>query len=52
MVPSGNFRGYVGACVDITDLLKKERSPARDSRNASLSRPRRPDVGVWELDTT
>ena len=28
--PRGNFRGYVGACVDITDLLKKEAGAARD----------------------
>ena len=30
--PRGKFRGYVGACVDITDLLKKERNAASNRR--------------------
>ena len=30
--PSGNFRGYVGACVDITDLLQEGAGAARDRR--------------------
>ena len=46
--PRGNFRGYVGACVDITDLLKKERSCMR-VRSASRSRPRRPVSGCGSL---
>ena len=39
--PRGNFRGYVGACVDITDLLKRSRRCAR-ARSALPWRPRRP----------
>ena len=38
--PSGNFRGYVGACVDITDLLKKEQElrRVRGTRRAGSGR--------------
>ena len=35
MDPRGNFRGYVGACVDITELLKKEQQRCVNSKNAS-----------------
>ena len=48
--PRGNFRGYVGACVDITDLLKKEADAARIRRTRRAGGRSR-TAGVWELDT-
>ena len=38
--PRGNFRGYVGACVDITELVQKEGNCTK-SRKGWLSRLRR-----------
>jgi PAS domain S-box-containing protein len=46
----GNFRGYVGACVDITDLLKKETELREIGERVALA-AEAAHVGVWELDT-
>ena len=48
--PSGNFRGYVGACVDITDLLKKEAELHEIEERVALA-AEAAHLGVWELDT-
>ncbi len=48
--PSGNFRGYVGACVDITDLLKKEATLRQFEERVALA-AEAAQHGVWELDT-
>ena len=48
--PRGNFRGYVGACVDITDLLKKETELREIEERVALA-AEAAHVGVWELDT-
>ena len=49
--PRGNFRGYVGACVDITDLLEKERALREIEDRVALA-AEVAHLGVWELDTT
>ena len=46
---SGNFRGYVGACVDITDLLKKEEALHESEERVALA-AEAAQIGVWELD--
>ena len=48
--PRGNFRGYVGACVDITNLLKKETELREIEERVALA-AEAAHVGVWELDT-
>ena len=47
--PRGNFRGYVGACVDITDLLKKDAALQESEERIALA-AEAAQVGVWELD--
>jgi PAS domain S-box-containing protein len=46
----GNFRGYVGACVDITDLLKKDATLRQFEERVALA-AEAAQHGVWELDT-
>ncbi len=48
--PRANFRGYVGACVDITDLLKKEAALRQFEERVALA-AEAAQHGVWELDT-
>ena len=48
--PRGNFRGYVGACVDITDLLKKEAALHEIEERVALA-AEAAQLGAWELDT-
>ena len=48
--PRGKFRGYVGACVDITDLLNKE-AALRESEESMALAAEAAHLGVWELDT-
>ena len=48
--PRGNFRGYVGACVDITELLKKEATLRQFEERVALA-AEAAQHGVWELDT-
>lgn len=45
----GNFRGYIGACADITDLLEKERALHRFKERVALA-AEAAHLGVWELD--
>ena len=49
--PRGKFRGYVGACVDITDLLNKE-AALRESEESIALAAEAAHLGVWELDLT
>ena len=49
--PHGKFRGYVGACVDITDLLNKE-AALRESEERIALATEAAHLGVWELDPT
>lgn len=48
--PLGNFRGYIGACVDITDLLEKERALHEFEERVTLA-AEAAHLGVWELNT-
>ncbi len=48
--PRANFRGYVGACVDITDSLKKEATLRQFEERVALA-AEAAQHGVWELDT-
>jgi PAS domain S-box-containing protein len=47
----GNFVGYVGTCVDITDLLEKEKVVHEFEERVTLAADAA-RLGVWELDTT
>jgi PAS domain S-box-containing protein len=46
-----NFAGYIGSCVDITDLLEKERALHEFEERVTLA-AEAAHLGVWELDTT
>ena len=46
----GNFRGYIGACVDITDLIEKERALHEFEERVTLA-AEAAHLGVWELNT-
>ena len=48
--PHGNFRGYVGACVDITDLLEQQRALHEFEERVALA-AEVAHLGVWELNT-
>ena len=48
--PRGNFRGYVGACLDITDLLQQERALNEFEERVTLA-AEAAQLGVWELNT-
>ena len=48
--PHGNFRGYVGACVDITELLEQQRALHEFEERVALA-AEAAHLGVWELNT-
>ncbi|HXX41523.1 MAG TPA: PAS domain S-box protein, partial [Chthoniobacterales bacterium] len=48
--PAGSFRGYIGACVDVTDLLKQEQALHQSEERVALAADAA-HLGVWELDT-
>jgi PAS domain S-box-containing protein len=43
------FIGYVGACIDVTDLLQKERELNESEERVALT-AEAAHLGVWELD--
>lgn len=45
----GKFRGYIGACVDITDLLKQEKALHQIEERVALA-AEAAQLGVWELN--
>jgi PAS domain S-box-containing protein len=45
----GQFIGYVGACVDVSDLLQKERELNESEERVTLA-AEAAHLGVWELD--
>jgi two-component system sensor kinase FixL len=47
----GQFAGYIGSCVDITELLKKEEALRKFEERVTLA-ARAANLGVWEMDTT
>jgi len=46
----GDFLGYIGACVDITDVLKKDLALHNFEERVALAADAA-RLGVWELDT-
>jgi PAS domain S-box-containing protein len=46
----GNFRGYVGACVDVTDLLEQQKALDEFEERVTLA-AEAAHLGVWELNT-
>jgi PAS domain S-box-containing protein len=47
----GQFIGYIGSCVDVSDLLQKERELNESEERVALA-AEAAHLGVWELDTT
>lgn len=45
----GNFRGYVGACVDVTDLLEQQKKVHEFEERVALA-AEAAHLGVWERD--
>ena len=49
--PRVSFSGYIGACVDVTDLLETERALHVIEERVTLA-AEAARLGVWELETT
>jgi PAS domain S-box-containing protein len=47
----GMFVGYIGSCVDITDLLRQQRALHEFEERVSLA-AEAAQLGVWEFETT
>jgi PAS domain S-box-containing protein len=45
------FAGYIGSCVDVTDLIKKDEA-LREFEERVVLAAEAAHLGVWELDTT
>jgi PAS domain S-box-containing protein len=46
----GDFRGYIGVCIDITDLLEQQKALHEFEERVSLA-AEAAHLGVWELNT-
>jgi PAS domain S-box-containing protein len=47
--PRKNFRGYIGTCIDVTDLMQKEEKLKEVEERVTLA-AEAAHLGVWELD--
>ena len=47
--PQGRFAGYIGSCVDVTELLKKEKALREFEERVALA-TEAAHLGVWELN--
>lgn len=47
--PQGTFRGYIGACVDVTDLLQQQKALHEFEETIALA-AEAAHLGVWERD--
>ena len=47
----GAFAGYIGSCVDVTDLLNQQRALHQFEERVTLA-AEAAHLGVWEFDTT
>ena len=47
--PKGNFRGYTGACVDVSGVLEKERALRQVEDRIALA-AEVAHLGIWELE--
>src|SRR6266480_7768432 len=46
----GNFAGYIGSCVDVTELMKNEQA-LREFEERVVLAAEAAHLGVWEMDT-
>jgi PAS domain S-box-containing protein len=46
----GNFAGYIGSCVDVTELINKEEA-LREFEERVVLAAQAAHLGVWEMDT-
>src|SRR5216117_660945 len=49
--PQQNFLGYIGSCIDVTELLRKEEALREFEERVTLA-AQAANLGVWEMDTT
>src|SRR4029450_7767698 len=49
--PNGKFAGYIGSCVDVTDLINKDEA-LREYEERVVLAAEATHHGVWELDVT
>jgi PAS domain S-box-containing protein len=47
----GTFAGYIGSCVDVTDLLRQQRALHQFEERVALA-AEAAQLGVWEFDAT
>jgi PAS domain S-box-containing protein len=47
----GEFVGYIGACIDVSDVLQKERELHESEERVSLA-AEAAHLGIWQLDNT
>jgi two-component system, LuxR family, sensor kinase FixL len=47
---NGKFAGYIGSCVDVTELINKERA-LREFEERVVLAAETAHLGVWEMDT-
>ena len=45
----GRFAGYIGSCVDVTELMTKEEALRRSEERCDLAADA-VNLGVWEMD--
>ena len=50
MTRDGAFAGYIGSCVDVTELLRQERALHQFEERVALA-AEAAHLGVWEFDT-
>ena len=48
---NGRFAGYIGSCVDVTDLLRQQKALDEFEERVALA-AEAAQLGAWELDTT
>ena len=48
---NGRFAGYIGSCVDVTDLLRQQRALHQFEERVALA-AEAAQLGVWEFDTS
>src|SRR5262245_24410620 len=49
--PQGRFTGYIGSCVDVTELVNKDQA-LRESEERMRVAAEAVDLGIWEWDLT
>jgi PAS domain S-box-containing protein len=49
--PQGRFAGYIGSCVDVTDLVNKDQA-LRESEERMRVAAEAINLGIWEWDLT